>query len=117
MDKLNRLVRNIVLGVLLGSLTLLMATNTYIFTCLCAVELSVAFGNIDKHIIDDNLIPMKNNLKESNKKVTENIDALRENNLLLDKKLKIYTKQYMQLQELLNKSKIELKTVSNHSEI
>ena len=117
MDKLNRLLRNIILGVSLGSLTLLMAMNTYTFTCLCAVELSAAFGEIDKHVIDDNLTPMKNNLKESNKKVTENIDALRANNLLLDKKLKIYTKQYMQLQELLNETKIELKTVSNHSEI
>jgi hypothetical protein len=116
MDKLNKLFRNIILGLITGSITLLMAKSTYTFTCLCSSELSNAFGDIDEHIIDDNLVPMKDNLKESNKKVKENIDALKENNILLEKKLKIYTKQYMQLQELLKESKIEHNTLSNSSE-
>ena len=117
MVKLNKLFRNTVLGLILGSFTLVMAKNTYTFTCLCSVELSDAFDDIDKHIIDDNLVPIKNNLQESNKKVKENIDALKENNLLLEKKIKIYTKQYMQLQELLKESKLELNTLSHDNEI
>jgi len=116
MDKLNKLFRNIILGLMTGSITLLMAKSTYTFTCLCSSELSNAFGDIDEHIIDDNLVPMKDNLKESNKKVKENIEALRKNNLLLEKKLRIYTKQYMQLQELLKESKIEHYTLLNSSE-
>lgn len=116
MVKLNKLFRNIILGVLIGSFTLLMATSTYTFTCLCSSELGDAFSDIDEHIIDDNLVPIKDNLEESNKKVKENISALKENNLLLEKKLKIYTKQYMQLQELLKETKIERNTLLNSSE-
>jgi len=116
MDKLNRLFRNILLWMLLGTVTLLVARNSYTFTCLCSTELSDAFGDIDEYIIDENLVPIKNNLKESNRKVEENIDALEANNVLLEKKLKIYIRQYMQLQELLKENKIELNTITTHSE-
>jgi len=79
----------------------LFAPNTYTFFCLCSSELEQAFSDIDEHIIDDNLDPMKDALEDNNDRVEDNIKALKDNNKLLEKKIKIYIKQYMELQELL----------------
>ena len=96
MVKLNKIVIILFIGC-----SSLFSSNTYTFVCLCASELEQAFSDIDEHIIDDNLDPMKDALEDNNDRVEDNIKALKDNNKLLEKKIKIYIKQYMELQELL----------------
>jgi uncharacterized protein YllA (UPF0747 family) len=102
MVKLNKVIIILFIGC-----SSLFAPNTYTFVCLCATELAQAFSDIDEHVIDDNLDPMKDALEDNNDRVEDNIEALKNNNKLLEKKVKIYTKQYMDLQELLLTIKTE----------
>lgn len=69
--------------------------------CLCSVPLQNAFSNIHTEVIDNNIIPIRDKLKEYNKKVVEDTDRVEKENLLLGKEIKLAAKELLVLKQQL----------------